>query len=285
MEASVTVTFAGKQAIVTGAGSGIGAALCRALAAAGADVVCTDVDEDAAHAQPHPWAPDRRDSTSPTPPPYRRASTTSCTARPTRPDVQQRRHHLGRRHRTADARPVERDHRRQHPRCRARRGRRLPADGPPRFRPHHQHRVHGGARRGRPDHQLRDEQACGRRPFARAALGGRRSWRRRARGVPDRRRDADPGQGRDRRVRRPRLLPHGSAQRDVLLRGRPGERHAAGHRTQQGAAGRGLGRRALRGCSPVWHQDCCNACPSDSSPSNVPSKPPTPQAARRLSAA
>jgi len=42
------MTFAGKQAIVTGAGSGIGAALCRALAAAGADVVCTDLDEAAA---------------------------------------------------------------------------------------------------------------------------------------------------------------------------------------------------------------------------------------------
>lgn len=41
-------TFSGKQAIVTGAGSGIGAALCRALAAAGADVVCTDTDGDAA---------------------------------------------------------------------------------------------------------------------------------------------------------------------------------------------------------------------------------------------
>jgi NAD(P)-dependent dehydrogenase (short-subunit alcohol dehydrogenase family) len=48
MGASVTMTFAGKQAIVTGAGSGIGAALCRALAAAGADVVCTDLDEAAA---------------------------------------------------------------------------------------------------------------------------------------------------------------------------------------------------------------------------------------------
>ena len=42
------MTFAGKTALVTGAGSGIGAALCRALAAAGADVTCTDVDGDAA---------------------------------------------------------------------------------------------------------------------------------------------------------------------------------------------------------------------------------------------
>jgi len=40
--------LAGKQAIVTGAGSGIGAALSRALVAAGADVVCSDVDGDAA---------------------------------------------------------------------------------------------------------------------------------------------------------------------------------------------------------------------------------------------
>jgi len=44
------VKFTGKQAIVTGAGSGIGAALCRALVAAGAEVVCTDIDADAAEA-------------------------------------------------------------------------------------------------------------------------------------------------------------------------------------------------------------------------------------------
>jgi NAD(P)-dependent dehydrogenase (short-subunit alcohol dehydrogenase family) len=42
------MSFAGKQAIVTGAGSGIGAALCRALVNAGAEVVCTDIDGDAA---------------------------------------------------------------------------------------------------------------------------------------------------------------------------------------------------------------------------------------------
>lgn len=42
------MTFAGKQAIVTGGGSGIGAALCRALVAAGAEVLCTDIDEAAA---------------------------------------------------------------------------------------------------------------------------------------------------------------------------------------------------------------------------------------------
>jgi NAD(P)-dependent dehydrogenase (short-subunit alcohol dehydrogenase family) len=40
--------FAGRQAIVTGAGSGIGAALSRALTAAGADVVCADIDGDGA---------------------------------------------------------------------------------------------------------------------------------------------------------------------------------------------------------------------------------------------
>ncbi|HWJ82207.1 MAG TPA: SDR family oxidoreductase [Nocardioides sp.] len=43
-------TYRGRSAIVTGAGSGIGAALSRALVAAGAHVVCADVDLEAAEA-------------------------------------------------------------------------------------------------------------------------------------------------------------------------------------------------------------------------------------------
>lgn len=46
----MSTRFDGKSAIVTGGGSGIGAALTRALVAAGADVVCADVDLAAAEA-------------------------------------------------------------------------------------------------------------------------------------------------------------------------------------------------------------------------------------------
>jgi NAD(P)-dependent dehydrogenase (short-subunit alcohol dehydrogenase family) len=44
----VPARFAGRSAIVTGAGSGIGAALSRALVSAGASVVCADLDLSAA---------------------------------------------------------------------------------------------------------------------------------------------------------------------------------------------------------------------------------------------
>ena len=81
MRLAEPVSFAGKQAIVTGAGSGIGAALCRALAAAGADVLCTDVDGDAAERdRRRGLAPDRPGSTSPTPLRSRPRSTTSSPA-------------------------------------------------------------------------------------------------------------------------------------------------------------------------------------------------------------
>jgi NAD(P)-dependent dehydrogenase (short-subunit alcohol dehydrogenase family) len=45
---SLETTFTGTTAIVTGGGSGIGAALTRALVGAGATVVCADIDEEAA---------------------------------------------------------------------------------------------------------------------------------------------------------------------------------------------------------------------------------------------
>ena len=57
------MSFAGKHAIVTGAGSGIGAALCRALDLAGAHVVCTDIDGSAAEATASSLSPRARAAT------------------------------------------------------------------------------------------------------------------------------------------------------------------------------------------------------------------------------
>ena len=141
--------FSGKQAIVTGAGSGIGAALSRALVAAGADVLCTDVDADAAERTaketggPGTATSARLDVTDAG---AVQAVVDDVVARAGRLDLMFNNagHRLGRRHRTADAGPVERDHRREHPRRRARHRRRLPGDDPARTRPHRQHRVDGG---------------------------------------------------------------------------------------------------------------------------------------------
>src|SRR5258707_9848548 len=45
----MTDTLLGRLALVTGAGRGNGAAIARGLAAAGAEVIVTDIDKDAAH--------------------------------------------------------------------------------------------------------------------------------------------------------------------------------------------------------------------------------------------
>src|SRR5258708_11537492 len=47
--AAVSDTLHGRLALVTGAGRGNGAAIARGLAAAGAEVIVTDIDKDAAH--------------------------------------------------------------------------------------------------------------------------------------------------------------------------------------------------------------------------------------------
>ena len=57
------MSFAGKHAIVTGAGSGIGAALCRALDLAGAHVVGTDIGGGAAEATASSLSPRARAAT------------------------------------------------------------------------------------------------------------------------------------------------------------------------------------------------------------------------------
>ena len=61
------MTLEGKRALVTGAGSGIGAAVARALAGQGAHVIAADVNDDAAHriaaeVGGEPWVVDLSDT-------------------------------------------------------------------------------------------------------------------------------------------------------------------------------------------------------------------------------
>ena len=188
--------FAGKSAIVTGAGSGIGAALSRALVVGGRarglrrprpvrgreDGRVRDRARHGAGGRPRRHRRRRR---------RRRWSTSVPPSRDAGPDVQQRRHQHRRRDRGADARPLERDHRRQHPRRGARRRSGVPGDGRASGqRPHRQHRLDGRADGGRPDHVVRHDEARRRRALAGAALGGRRAkgsaspWSARRRSTP-----------------------------------------------------------------------------------------------------
>jgi NAD(P)-dependent dehydrogenase (short-subunit alcohol dehydrogenase family) len=200
------MSFAGKQAIVTGAGSGIGAALCRALASAGADVICTDIDGDAAE---------------------RTASALGANARPARLDV-------------TDAEAVQATVDEVVNRA----GRLdlifnnagivwggdtelltldqwnaiidvnirgvvhgVAAAYPLMIRQGHGHIINTASMAGLtaagPDHQLCDDQACRCRNVDGAAVGGRATRRRRAGCLPGRRGNTDPRQGRGRRFRRP----------------------------------------------------------------------------------
>ncbi len=258
-------SLAGKQALVTGAGSGIGAALCRALAGAGAEVVCTDIDEDAA----------ARTAAALGARSARLDVTDAAAVQAAVDGVVERAGQLDLMFNNAgivwggdtelltleqwnaiidiNVRGVVHG---------------VAAAYPQMIRQGHGHIVNTASMAGLAaagqltsyvmtkhavvglSMALRSEAAahgvgvlavC---PAAvetpildKGAVGGfvgRDYFLRRAGGVPGRRGDTDPGQGRGRRFRRPRLLPAGSGRQNRLRRRPAGRRHPACHRAQQG---------------------------------------------------
>ena len=206
--------FAGRSAIVTGAGSGIGAALSRALVEAGAHVVCADLDLDAAARRRvvvHGPGSARAVALDVTDAGAVAALVASVAAEHGALDLMFNNAGISIGGETEELtldhwnsiidvniRGVVHGVHAAYP-LMVRAGQRS----------HRQHRLDGRADGGRAAHVVRHDQARGGRAVAGAALRGGRARRRRDRGLPVGGGHPDPRQGRGRAVPRARLLPQG----------------------------------------------------------------------------